>query len=431
MLLVLVVALATSARAQNGVCGGGTFSKCFDAFVADLKVDPLHCGGCNTRCAQGVSCCLGQCQDCPGGSFKCANNVCTNLQTDPKNCGRCGAACPAGAQCINGACGCPPEKPTSCGTCTNTLIDNNNCGACGIACPSGQSCVNGKCAALGTPAASPAPASPSPSPSPAQPSPSPAGPLPSQPAGVCGSTGTLSKCFDAYVADFMIDPLNCGGCHNVCSQGINCCLGQCQDCSPGFFKCKNNVCTNLGTDPQNCGRCGAACPAGAQCINGACGCPPEKPTSCGTCTNTLTDSLNCGACNKACQGGSTCVNGQCTAAASPSPAAESPIPPGGGCSAACSPGYSCTNGQCQKTVQYLKPKDNINNAIRIAYCLAADGTGCGQPVADLYCQQKGYDRATSFTGPIFKGPTFYLGTQQTCTNSCATFHSIDCVKAQK
>ena len=89
---------------------------------------------------------------------------------------------------------------------------------------------------------------------------------------------------------------------------------------------------------------------------------------------------------------------------------------------------SCNNGQCEKTVHYLKPKDNINNAIRIAYCLAADGTGCGQPVADLYCQQKGYDRATAFNGPIFKGPTFYLGTQQTCTNSCATFHSIDCVK---
>ena len=47
-----------------------------------------------------------------------------------------------------------------------------------------------------------------------------------------------------------VDPLNCGGCHNVCPQGINCCLGQCQDCPAGSFKCKNNLCTNLGTDPQ-------------------------------------------------------------------------------------------------------------------------------------------------------------------------------------
>ena len=34
-----------------------------------LQIDPLNCGGCHKVCAQGISCCYGQCQDCPGGEL--------------------------------------------------------------------------------------------------------------------------------------------------------------------------------------------------------------------------------------------------------------------------------------------------------------------------------------------------------------------------
>ncbi|GAB4823558.1 hypothetical protein N2152v2_010604 [Parachlorella kessleri] len=330
------------------------------------KVDPFNCGGCHNVCAQGISCCYGQCQDCPGGSFKCANNVCTNLQTDPQNCGRCGAACPAGAQCINGACSCPPDKPTSCGgICTDTLTDPNHCAGCASACQS-----------------------------------------------------AVSNCFDEYFADFMVDPRNCGGCNQLCADGINCCFGQCQDC------------------------------------------PGDRPTSCGSiCIDTLTDSNHCGACNIGCVPGYSCVEGTCVlnpspagpepapaeiplvaeaspdqpspspspspAQPSPSPAPTAAIPLGGGCSAACGPDYSCSNGECVKTVTFSKPKVN---GMRIDYCLAADRVQCGQPAADAFCQQEGFDGALAFKGPINKGPTFFLGSQQICTSTCATFHSIDCRK---
>ena len=86
---------------------------------------------------------------------------------------------------------------------------------------------------------------------------------------------------------------------------------------------------------------------------------------------------------------------------------------------------SCSNGRCVKTVTFNKPKVN---GLRVDYCLAVDRALCGQPAADAYCQQAGFDGALAFKGPIDKRPTFFLGSQQTCTSDCATFHSIDCSK---
>ena len=58
------------------VTGSIVADKCLDwsflrhAQYSPLQVDPLNCGGCHSVCAQGIKCCFGQCQDCPGGKLE-------------------------------------------------------------------------------------------------------------------------------------------------------------------------------------------------------------------------------------------------------------------------------------------------------------------------------------------------------------------------
>jgi hypothetical protein len=93
-------------------------------------------------CANGLTCCKGQCVD---------------ANSDPSNCGACGNACPAGESCNQGTCenkcggssgvSCPPDKPDCCkGQCVDTNSDPSNCGKCVNACPSDKPlCCKGVC----------------------------------------------------------------------------------------------------------------------------------------------------------------------------------------------------------------------------------------------------------------------------------------------
>ncbi len=65
------------------------------------------------------------------------------------------------------------------------------------------------------------------------------------------------------------DPLNCGACGNVCSNGLVCSSNQCStSCAAGQTACGAG-CTDPLTDPNNCGTCGTVCASGT-CSGGAC-----------------------------------------------------------------------------------------------------------------------------------------------------------------
>ena len=63
---------------------------------------------------------------------------------------------------------------------------------------------------------------------------------------------------------------------------------------------------------------------------------------------------------------------------------------------------------------------------RLNYCLADQQT-CGMPVANLYCQQMGYDKAEKATKDHNIGMAAYLNQKQCCLGwTCAGFKLIRC-----
>jgi hypothetical protein len=138
---------------------------------------------------------------------------------------------------------------------------------------------------------------------------------------------------EVYTGD---DPLNCGGCGNVCAVGELCWRGAC-GCPAGFTQC-GDECVDIQADNANCGSCGTKCVAppndspewkcgaGIQapnttwaCTTGAC--TMQCKQSFGDCndafcadgceTDFTSDRLNCGACGHACGAGQDCVDGSC------------------------------------------------------------------------------------------------------------------------
>jgi hypothetical protein len=76
---------------------------------SDTRVDPLHCGDCDTDCGAGGVCMAGTCT-CALGLTMC-DGSCVNLTSDARNCGMCGMMCPPAAPaCIMG--GCTDAPPT-------------------------------------------------------------------------------------------------------------------------------------------------------------------------------------------------------------------------------------------------------------------------------------------------------------------------------
>ncbi len=185
-------------------------------------------------------------------------------------------------------------------------------------------------------------------------------------AAVCHSQGGCPG-LGSICSDTQIDPLNCGGCGNVCTGGTDCVAGvctcppggACTVCPAGRQVCAG-TCTDITTDPQNCGVCGVACGPGQTCQSGSggaptCGCAVNE-TSCpsgpgNVCTDTSSDSLNCGHCGNVCSG-TTCFDGVCGGCQNGTICSGQCVDPSsdpfncGTCGNVCHSGQICGGGAC-------------------------------------------------------------------------------------
>lgn len=226
------------ACAANETCCGG---RC-----RNIQTDEIACGGCDNRCAYGLTCQSGVCVDLRSSNslcYKppdnqdpidsasalpvvcnpnqvCSNGVCVNIGTT-SNCSGLGDDCSL-RYGIYGAC--------KNGVCVRTQYRNDACGINGNynICAATQSCVNGicvdamsfNCATVNCP-----------------------------PGQFCANN-TCVPC---------IGP-NCGSCgpftgNYACSTTQLCC---------------RSACINPQTDPNNCGGCGNVCAVGKVCSGGVC-----------------------------------------------------------------------------------------------------------------------------------------------------------------
>lgn len=134
-------------------CDGDLSNGC----EADLS-DASTCGDCDTACAPSATCESGTCVvPCPADQISCGGE-CVDVASDERHCGGCGAPCfsdPHGAiRCESGSC-----VVDSCGDwhddcnrdpsdgCETYILTDTDCGACGVACGAGAFCAGGACAA--------------------------------------------------------------------------------------------------------------------------------------------------------------------------------------------------------------------------------------------------------------------------------------------
>jgi hypothetical protein len=216
-----------------------------------------------------------------------------------------GTMCPHGfGTCLSGPVGAAPHK---CGT--DLMRDSDNCGACGNKCSDylplhmTSRCVDGGCELQCYSPADDA----------------------SQWRNCNG------KIADGCEIDIVRDSNNCGGCGNVCSDGVSCIKGKC-GCPSGQIECRGD-CIDPMNDDSNCGECGYVCfmhPTPDECSSpppntvygchkGKCGhlrceddwidCNNDIPTlMCGSdgC-EAPAGTENCGACGKKCGKNESCL----------------------------------------------------------------------------------------------------------------------------
>jgi hypothetical protein len=71
---------------------------------ANVRGDPLNCGGCSLRCEPWQVCVERLCEDaCPANLALCVGQ-CVDMANDPRHCGECGLACSPPGRCREGAC---------------------------------------------------------------------------------------------------------------------------------------------------------------------------------------------------------------------------------------------------------------------------------------------------------------------------------------
>ena len=232
----------TTAGTTMGVTSGPSCDdpmlQCGDDCV-DPQSDPLHCGACDTVCADDEVCTNGICSlDCAVGFEEC-DGACVDLNSDVMHCGACDTVCDEGYLCIDGACSLDCEDGfVNCnGVCVDLQIDPNNCGECDTVCGDGEMCEAGLC------------------------------------ESICADTELFC---DNTCIDPQSDPANCGDCGIACADDEQCANGVCEAiCAMGELYC-NDVCIDPLTDDANCGQCGQVCGNNELCIDGMC-----EATTCG------------------------------------------------------------------------------------------------------------------------------------------------------
>jgi len=136
-----------------------------DTFVCtDLSEDPLHCGTCGTKCADGEYCKSGGCS-CMPPLVRCSSTSgCVDTNGHHDYCGSCTLRCSSASntcrataplydsstgmtyKCTLDMYGCPSDRTHCFGDhCFDTKVDETNCGGCGNKCASNQVCANGIC----------------------------------------------------------------------------------------------------------------------------------------------------------------------------------------------------------------------------------------------------------------------------------------------
>jgi len=239
-----------------------------DGVCVDLRIDPDHCGVCDTSCNSSDVCSIGICKDkCDAHLTNCSRS-CVDTKSDIANCGGCGVVCEEGEDCYEGACTILCVNVCD-GVCTDVRNDNLNCGICSNPCDDGQICENGECR-----------------------------PIEFQ--------SCKDEC-DGVCTDILVDNSNCGGCGNECGPGEICRAGVCANVDWCKDLCEG-ICTDMSSDNNNCGECGIECAHGQGCKNGAC-VPVVCPTGFATCsgaagvdcaTNLMENDENCGQCGVVC-----------------------------------------------------------------------------------------------------------------------------------
>jgi hypothetical protein len=134
-------------------------------------------------------------------------------------------------------------------------------------------------------------------------------PDPACPLGLLDCAGTC--------VDVAHDSEHCGGCGEVCADGLACLDGACAvACGPGASVC-GRTCTLLAVDPAHCGSCDHACAPGVACVAGACApvCAAGEAACGEACVDLQSDEAHCGACDTTCPAGQPCVFGRCVDAA--------------------------------------------------------------------------------------------------------------------
>lgn len=186
--------------------------------------------------------------DCPEGESACGD-VCVDPRADDLHCGACDHRCMEGLTCIDGTCTprCDAGLEACDGRCVDLTRDDLHCGRCHHRCDDDGWCSAGTCREDCTPDCDEA--------------------REWCDAGACACRSGFLRCDDVCI-DPSGDPRHCGGCGNACDGP--CGAAECRDeACTGFVARCGDTCTNLD-DVLHCGGCDQRCDADELCIEGEC-----------------------------------------------------------------------------------------------------------------------------------------------------------------
>jgi hypothetical protein len=273
---------ASNATTQWECVEGRCAMVCWSAAYADCDHAPDNgcetklgtddnCGFCGDKCGPNSPCSLEKTCGCDEWSVYCPGvDKCIDTDFDDMHCGECGNACEVTSGeppvpnayygCAGGQCGrlkCSPNFANCDGVpsngCEASILSRENCGRCGNVCEPGEECQR-----------------------------DPSG----RPQCMCPAGQTYCPAgLGGRCLDLSTDRVNCGACGVECydwfSEGdksIAACLyGKCSMvCNDGWANCngsESDECeVNVRSDPMNCGGCGNVCDAvaGQACVEGRC-----------------------------------------------------------------------------------------------------------------------------------------------------------------